>query len=342
MTDPRGARPDNSFDLVLFLWERRRLILGITLFGLVAGIAAAFIIRPLFKSEVILFPAVTNSVSKSLLSEMSTGRDDILALGDPEDAEQLLQVLNSDLIRERTATTFDLMRAYRIEADSRTRNTELQEAFKRHITFEYTKFGSVRVEVLHPEPDTAAMIANFIAAQVDSVWKDMVRERADKGLRIVAEKVRELEVEIAAIDDSMQVLRELGVHDYHSQTERFNEYLGAAIVEGDQRAVGEFEERFKVLARYGGAYVTLQDRHYNEMKLLSVLRLKLEQAQADRDSDLPHKFVVNRAQPADKKSYPVRWLVVMVSTISAFLLALLLIVVQENIRKIRMHDGRRA
>jgi len=131
------------------------------------------------------------------------------------------------------------------------------------------------------------------------------------------------------------VLRQLGVHDYHTQTERYNEYMGAAIVKGDDRAVKEFEERFKVLAQYGGAYVTLQDRQFNEVKRLSVLRMKLEQAQADFESDLPHKFVVNQAQVADKKAYPVRWLVVAISTISALLLALLLIVVQEQVKKIR-------
>jgi uncharacterized protein involved in exopolysaccharide biosynthesis len=106
-------------------------------------------------------------------------------------------------------------------------------------------------------------------------------------------------------------------------------------VKGDQRAVKEFEERFKVLARYGGAYVTLQDRLFNETKRLSVLKMKQEQAQADLESDLPHKFVVNRAQPADKKAYPIRWLVVAISGIAALLLALLLIVVQENVKKIR-------
>jgi hypothetical protein len=191
------------------------------------------------------------------------------------------------------------------------------------------------VEVLHHQPDTAALMANYIAAQVDSVWKDMNGDRAGKGLKIVADKVKELEHEIEVIEDSMRVLRQLGVHDYHTQTERYNEYMGAAIVKGDDRAVKEFEERFKVLAQYGGAYVTLQDRQFNEVKRLSVLRMKLEQAQADFESDLPHKFVVNQAQVADKKAYPVRWLVVAISTISALLLALLLIVVQEQVKKIR-------
>ncbi|MCB9170888.1 MAG: hypothetical protein H6594_11110 [Flavobacteriales bacterium] len=339
MTENKPQEDLASFDLVLFLWARRRMILTITLLGAIAGVIAAFVIRPLYKSEVILFPAITNSASKALLNEQATGRDDILALGDEEDAEQLLQVLNSDEIRDRTAKRFDLERAYRIKPDSKYRRTELVKAYARHITFEYTKFGSVRVEVLHPQPDTAAMIANFIADQVDTVWREMNHERAEIGYRLVKEKVDALQKEIEQMEDSMAVLRGLGVQDYHTQTERYNEYLGAAILKGDQRAIKEFEDRFKVLAQYGGAYVTLQDRQFNEVKRLSVLRMKLEQAEADRESDLPHKFVVNRAQPADKKSYPVRWLVVTVSTVSAFLLALLLIVVQENVKKIRRTDG---
>jgi len=106
-------------------------------------------------------------------------------------------------------------------------------------------------------------------------------------------------------------------------------------VKGDQRAINEFERRFAVLAQYGGAYVTIQDRIYNETKRLSVLRMKKEQAQADLESELPHKFIVNRAQPADKKAYPVRWLIMVVATASAFILGLLVVIISENIDVIR-------
>ena len=330
---------DAPFDMVLFLWARRRFILALTALGIVAGIVAAYMITPLFRSEVIMFPAVTNSASKALLNEQSTGRDDILALGDEEDSQQLLQVLNSDRIRDRVAEGFDLWSVYKIRKDDPHRRTELLDAYEDHFSFEYTKFGSVRVEVLDSDPQRAADMANFIADHVDSVWKEMAGERAEKGLRLVAGTVRQLEADIALWQDSMQVLRGLGVQDYHTQTERYNEYLGAAILKGDQRAVREFEERFKVLARYGGAYVTLQDRLFNETKRLSVLRMKLEQAEADMRSDLPHKFVVNRAQPADMSSYPIRWLVVAISGLAALLFALLAIVLQENSKKIRTAHG---
>ncbi len=330
------SRPDDQpLALALFLWARRRMIIGITLLGLVAGVVAYFTMAPRFESEVILFPAITNSVSKALLSEQSTGRDDILALGDEEDVEQLLQILNSDQVRDRTAAAFNLAAVYKIKPNSKHRNSELRDAYEGHVKFANTRFGSVRITVRDEDPQRAADMANFMAAQVDSVWNDMAHERALKGYRIVQQSVDELTAEIQQMSDSMEVLRSLGVHDYHSQAERYNEYLGAAIVKGDKRAIDEFERRFAVLAKYGGAYVALQDKQFNEIKRLSVLRMKLEQAKADLDSDLPHKFTVNSAYPADRKSWPVWWLVLGASTFSAFLLALLLIVVQENIRKLK-------
>lgn len=335
MTTGTRDSAGTSFDLVLFLWARRKLILLITALGAVIGVVASFVIRDQYKSEVILFPAITNSVSKALLNEQSTGRDDILALGDEEDAEQLLQMIQSDRIRDSIARKYDLSDVYRIEPDDPYRRTKLAEAYDDHIQSEYTKFGSVRVEVLDEDPKRAMHIANDIAAQVDTAWTAMAKERAVKGLNLVAASVRELEAEIQVIGDSLKVLRGLGVHEYRTQVERYNEYMGAAIVKGDQRAIKEFEERFKVLAENGGAYVTLQDQQYNAADQLGVLRMKLAQAQADVDSDLPHKFVVNRAQEADKKSYPIRWLITVMCTTSAFLLALVLIVIQENVKKIR-------
>lgn len=332
--DPH-SKDGNSFDLVLFLWGKRRFLVGMALLGLVGGIVAAFALTPRFRSEVILFPAITNSVSKALLNEQSTGRDDILALGDEEDAEQLLQILHSDQVRDRTAERFNLLDVYEIKPDSRHKRSELRDAYESHVKFEYTKFGSVRVEVMDKDPQRAADMANFMSMQVDSVWNEMAHERALKGYRIVKESVDELQAEIKLIGDSMEVLRSLGVQDYHTQSERYNEYLGAAIVKGDKRAIDEFERRFAILAKYGGAYVQLQDRQFNEIRRLSVLNMKLEQAKADLDSDLPHKFTVNEAYPADRKSFPVRWLVVAISLAGTTILALVLLVAAENIRKIK-------
>ena len=75
------------------------------------------------------------------------------------------------------------------------------------------------------------------------------------------------------------------------------------------------------------------------MKKLSSLRTQYDRAKADYEADLPHKFVVDRARVADKKSYPVRWLIVAMSTIGAFIFSIFLIVVQVNVKKIKTRNG---
>ena len=52
----------------------------------------------------------------------------------------------------------------------------------------------------------------------------------------------------------------------------------------------------------------------------------------DAEQPLPHKFIVNNAFVAEKKSYPIRWLIVVVSVISSVLVALLVIIGAETVK----------
>lgn len=325
-----------STGLLLSLWAYRRLLTGMVLLGAVGGVIAALVIPSLYKSEVVMFPAVTHSPSKALFNDYPNGREDILGIGDEDDNERLLQILHSDKIRDRVAEKFDLYTAYGIEPDSKYRRAELIGAYEQHISFENTKYNSVRIEVLHKDPVVAADIANYIADQVDTVWKEMAHDRAQQAYQLVKDKLDGTQAEIAMISDSLRVLREQGVQGYDSQTERMHEYLGAAILKGDKRAVGEIEDRFRSIAGLGGLYVVMEERLKQEMYRLGTLSFKLSQVEADLRNEMPHKFVVNTAQVSDKRAYPIRWLVVTMSTISALLIALLIIMVQENIKKLRV------
>jgi uncharacterized protein involved in exopolysaccharide biosynthesis len=48
------------------------------------------------------------------------------------------------------------------------------------------------------------------------------------------------------------------------------------------------------------------------------------------------------AKPAEKKSYPVRWLIVLVSTLSVFLLSIVLVLILENVRRVGVISRERA
>lgn len=329
------SKSEDSFDVVALLWGQRRMIILVTLAACVLGAVVSFLVHERFKSQVVLFPAVSNSPSRATLLDGGS-RDDLLGIGDEEDAQQLLQMLQSNELRVRTEDQFDLMAAYRIEPTGKHARSDLHEAYDEHVTFDYTKYGSVSISVWDEDATRAAEVANYISDEVDSVWNDMQHVRAEVGVDLLDRKLKEVDDRIAQLNDSLERVRETGVHDYHTQSERFNQALGEAIVKGDQRAVQQLDDRFKTLARYGGTYTIVQSLLDNEMWRQGYLRTQIMQARADLQVDLPHKFIVQRAVPSDKKSYPVRWLMVVVSALSGFMFALLLVVVRTNLKRFNM------
>ncbi len=326
----------NSSNLLLFIVRWKRPLGIVTVLAMLASVifSSPVFIPPKYESTVIMFPTSTASVSKSLLAQNPQGKQDLLQFGEEEQAEQLLQILNSDEIRNRVVTKYDLMNHYQIDTTAQYKYTELFKEYESNIKFKRTEFQSVRVDVLDTDPIMAANIANDIAALVDSVKNRMQQERAHKAMVIAETEYFGMRDYVQELEDSLNSLRAMGINDYESMSERFTEYYAKAILEGNQRAMSKLEEQLGTLSKYGGAYVSIRDILEHEKKQLSHLRVKYKEAKVDAEQTLPHKFIVNNAVPAEKKSYPVRWLIVMVTTVSAFLFSLLTIIAVENFRNL--------
>ncbi|MCD4697301.1 MAG: hypothetical protein K8S16_13775, partial [Bacteroidales bacterium] len=128
-------------------------------------------------------------------------------------------------------------------------------------------------------------------------------------------------------------LRELGVHDYESQAEMINQQLAIELAKGNKAGINALENKLKTLAKYGGPYVSIRDALEHEKKQLSEVKAKYEEAKIDAEEVLPQKFIVNSAYAAEKKSYPIRWIIVLVSTLSAFILAVLILAILDSLSK---------
>jgi uncharacterized protein involved in exopolysaccharide biosynthesis len=192
---------------------------------------------------------------------------------------------------------------------------------------------AVKITVLDKDPQMAADIANTISELLDSTKNSMQRERAIKGFKIVEQEYNRLQSEIARMEDSLKKIREAGVFDYESQSEMITQQLAIEVARGNSRGIKALEDKLSVLAEYGGAYVSLRDQLEHEKKQLSYLKARYEEAKVDAQENLPQKFVVESAFKAEKKSYPVRWIIVLVATIAAFFLAVLVIIGLEKFAK---------
>src|SRR5690349_15041805 len=88
-----------SLLILLVRWRKPLAIVLLSTLIVAYIFSGPAFITPKFKSSVIFFPSSTNSISKAILEETSSEKQDILAYGEEEQAEQMLQILNSDDIR---------------------------------------------------------------------------------------------------------------------------------------------------------------------------------------------------------------------------------------------------
>jgi uncharacterized protein involved in exopolysaccharide biosynthesis len=341
MTNPNnkeaGIRDFDSLNLLAFIYKWRKQFIIITIIAAVISSIAAFMITPKYKSTVIMFPTQTSSISKALLTE-NNGKDDILKFGEEEEAEQMLQILNSDEIKSKICDKFNLMQHYDIDPTDKFKYTMLFDEFKDNISFERTEFMSVKVEVLDKDPQFAADICNEISNLLDSVKNKMQKQRAFAALKIVERSYLSLKKEIQDINDSLKVLRLMGINDYETQSQVFNEQYAMAIAKNNTAGARMLEEKLKVLSTYGGAYVSLRELHEEQIKQLALIKAKYEEARVDAEQILTQKFIVNSAVKAEKKAYPIRWLIVVVATISTLLVAFLFLLIIENLNILKTDE----
>jgi len=295
--------------------------------------SSSFFITPKYKSTVIMFPTSTNSVSKALMADNYGATQDILQFGAEEQSEQLLQILNSNKIRARIIEKYNLLEHYNISSKSKFKNTKLFKKYENNIRFRRTEFMAVEIEVLDKDPQMAADIANDIAALLDSTKNTMQRERAIQGLKIVEAEYLKLKNEILKMEDSLKELRKLGINDYETQAEAYNTQHAIALSHNNASGAKAIEEKLKILSEYGSSYVSIRDALEFDKKQLSVLKTKYEEAKVDAEQELPGKFVVNSAFKAEQKSYPIRWLIILVSTLSSMLLGVVSILVFDYLNR---------
>ena len=160
----------------------------------------------------------------------------------------MLQILNSERIRGRIIKKYDLMNHYEIETNSKYRRTQLSDEYESNVSFKRTKFMSVEINVLDWDADTAALIANDIAALYDSTKLFIQRSRSIAALKIVEQEYFSRLQEINDVTDSIKKINQLGLLDYKSQSQNTTKQYTNALSKGNTSAARKLEEKLKIIA----------------------------------------------------------------------------------------------
>jgi uncharacterized protein involved in exopolysaccharide biosynthesis len=327
MVDNISAR-----DLIgkIILWRKK--FLWITVVTLIISGIIVFLIPKQYKSVAILFPARQFSVSKLVVEANAGNQEDYMMFGDADDTEKLLQLLTSDELKLRVADAFDLWQHWKIR-DTLFRMHYLKQKWEDMVTIKRTEFNSVRVEVHDYTANGAAIIANGIVDYCDSVRYQMNREVTGKVLKIVKDEYDATLGRMKELEDSLDVLRHLGVLHYREQVEAYSRAHAKALEKNDVAALRRVEGKLDTLKRFGGAFQNIKDNLERYAAKYPDIKMKYDEALVNHNTQIPFKFVVERARPNEWKSRPKRMVIIGLTVLAANLMGLFFLLMRERFGK---------
>lgn len=297
---------NESIKLLAKIYTWRKKLLIVTLIAVVVSVAVSFIISPQYKATAIVFPSRTFSVSKLLIEQNQGAQEDYMDLGDEDDAEKLLQILNSSDIRNKIANKYDLWTNWQIKNNTEYSQHYLKLKWEDMVTFKRTNFVSIRIEVYDYVANRSADIANSIVAYADSVKFNMTREVAKQALDITKDEYDATIARINELQDSLQAIKELGVLDNKEEITAYSRSMAKAIEKGNESAQNKLQVKLDLLKKYGTAY----DAVYADLKKYRlkypIIKNKYDEALVNYNKPMPSKFVVEKATPNEKKAKPVK------------------------------------
>lgn len=313
----------------IYTWRKKLII--VTVVAAIVSIVVSFLISAQYKATAVVFPSRTFSVSKLLIEQNQGAQEDYMDLGDEDDAEKLLQILNSSEIRTRIAEKYDLWTNWDIEKNTVYSQHYLKLKWDDMVSFKRTNFVSIRIDVYDYVANRSADIANSIVAFADSVKFRMTKEVAKQALTITENEYNNTISRINILEDSLQAIKELGVLDNKSEIEAYSKSMAKAIEKGNESAQKKLQEKLDILKKYGTAY----DAVYADLKKYRlkypIIKNKYDEAIVNYNNPMPSKFIVDKAIGNEKKVKPLRILIVIISSVSAFLIALLYLLFTDRL-----------
>lgn len=325
----------SSINLLRYIIKWRKHILIVMAITIVTSAGISYLIQPRYKSTAIFFPAKNASISKGLMTSDEQSKNDISTFGEEEQAEAMVQILNSNKIRWHLWSKYDMMTHYGIKSDAEFANSELSKKWDNNVSFSRTEFNSIRIDVLDTDKEMAAILANEILDMVDSLRNDMIHERAKHGYLIIKEELENLKAYIGSVQDSLSVIGAKGVQNYNVQVEMISGLYYESIKENNTHITKILEQKLDTLAKYGSISLALTERLELLQESFVLLHAKYTEVKVDATQSITWKFIVNRAVASEKKEYPIRWLIVMTSTFAVLILIIIVIIALEKYDKYR-------
>ena len=320
-----------STHLLVFIYRNLKTLIAVGFLAAVAASGVSLMLDEYYESTVVMFATSQHSLGEQFFEE--TKKNDLLAYGETEDAERLLQILNSHRIRNRIIEKYDLYTHYNIDPSEPGAKTDMALTYGSNVSASLTRFGSIRVKVLDTDPELARDMANDMAFLVDSVANSMRNERANEAYKLAIGTLAKTSEQIAQAEDSLSTLHAMGIYDFETQVEGLTAQYGMAVASGRTAAANILKKDLERLGTLANGYNNLSAYLEAAYEQQSLLKKRVELMRVDAETQLSSSFIVDYASAADKKAKPVRWLIVVMTSVVAVGAAFLAMLAWDTLQR---------
>jgi capsular polysaccharide biosynthesis protein len=319
----------NNTNLInlLLKWRLHLLVIVVGAAILAMIFSSPWFITPKFKSYAVVYPANVSPYSEE------------------SEAEQMFQILQSQDIKDSVIAKFDLARHYKIDPSYKYYRTALNYEYTQSVNITKTPYDAVSIEVLDKDPQMASDMVNAIIAFYNKKVRKMHKGKYAEVINMYDELLRK---KMAHIDSLKKELYDLSVKEgllsYEATSEQIMMgYLGTVMGGSSNVNKPEVLRLKENMERRGGDLVLLVESIKQEVRTYTDFKVEYEDAMRFYDSDLTYCNVITSPFPADKKSYPIRWLIVSISVLMTFFFAVMIMLLIENlrVRKIRKTEQKK-
>ncbi len=303
---------NTSMIQTIYKWKWHIVIITVVAAILGAIFSGSRFITPMYKSEAILYPSNVSSYSDETFTE------------------QMLQIMQSNEIMDSVVEHFGLMEHYKISKSYPYWKTVLIDQYRDNVRISRTPYDAVLIKVLDKDPEIACGMVKEIIRLYD---KKVGTMHKIKRLEAVNMYKRQLDEKQQYIDSLKARMTELstnyGVLDYTSQSREVTRgYLRTN--DGSKVNTDGVDEIKTNIEQYGAEIVALNTLIIAENTHFAAVKLDYEQELRFYNANMTFSNVISEPFVADKKTYPVRWVVVALCGLAACFISIIVVYLMES------------
>lgn len=295
------------------------IIVGFAAAVLSIVFSSATFIKPKFQSQAIVYP--------SNLGEYS----------EESPIEQMMQWFESRTLKENVIKEHDLATHYDINVkDDKLGEYYLFLEFDENVKISETKYESAQITVTDTDPEKAFNMVNSVIDNFNKVVRAEHRKRAKEDLITVETQFNLIKKDLDSVSTELKKIRtDFNIINYGVQSEEIMRgYL--RTFDGASKTSSNTEEILRLkknLEEKGGDFITLDQRVYQLLESYKYWESEYIKANKTYSREMTYTNLVSEPTISYKKVYPIRWLIVSLSTFGAVFFAFVVILFQGRIKK---------